>query len=294
MTCPSPPGSTRCSSVTPGSGSPSPSRTSSSTTRAATSAALITYYGFLSLFPLLLLVVTILGYVLVHDPGLQNQIIDSAVSDFPIVGDELKNDITGFHGSDVGPGPRPAQPGVRQPRRGPSRPARDEHRLGGRRATAGPTRFGRGCAACGCCCCSASASFSRPHYRRCRPGRRLTSTTSPVVGTGVRILAIVVGVAINVCCSSWRSGCYQPPMSVHDVWVGAVVAALFWQGLQMVGHVRPRPRDQGLDRGVRHVRSRPRAMRGSTSKPSSWSSAPSSTSCCATAVAALAADTVHR
>ena len=31
-------------------------------------AALITYYGFLSLFPLLLLLVTILGFVLQGDP----------------------------------------------------------------------------------------------------------------------------------------------------------------------------------------------------------------------------------
>ena len=34
-------------------------------------AALITYYGFLSLFPLLLLLVTVLGFVLQGDPHLQ-------------------------------------------------------------------------------------------------------------------------------------------------------------------------------------------------------------------------------
>ena len=40
-------------------------------------AALITYYGFLSLFPLLLLMVSVLGFVLQNDPDLQRRILDS-------------------------------------------------------------------------------------------------------------------------------------------------------------------------------------------------------------------------
>jgi membrane protein len=42
-------------------------------------AALITYYGFLSLFPLLLLAVTILSRILVHDPHLRQRMIDAVV-----------------------------------------------------------------------------------------------------------------------------------------------------------------------------------------------------------------------
>lgn len=53
-------------------------------------AALITYYGFLSIFPLLLLFSTILGFVLDGQPEWQRAILDSAVSEFPIVGDELR------------------------------------------------------------------------------------------------------------------------------------------------------------------------------------------------------------
>ncbi|MCC6438093.1 MAG: YihY/virulence factor BrkB family protein [Acidimicrobiales bacterium] len=52
-------------------------------------AALITYYGFVSLFPLLLLLASILGFVLSGDPDLQNRILDSAIGQFPIVGTEL-------------------------------------------------------------------------------------------------------------------------------------------------------------------------------------------------------------
>ena len=52
-------------------------------------AALITYYGFLSLFPLLLLLTSVLGFVLDGHPELQKQILDSTLSQFPVIGDEL-------------------------------------------------------------------------------------------------------------------------------------------------------------------------------------------------------------
>jgi membrane protein len=52
-------------------------------------AALITYYAFVSLFPLLLLMSTILGHVLVGDPQLQQRVLHSALSQFPIVGAQL-------------------------------------------------------------------------------------------------------------------------------------------------------------------------------------------------------------
>ena len=52
--------------------------------------ALLTYYGFLSLFPALLLLSTALGILLDGQPAWQEQILDSALSDFPIVGDELR------------------------------------------------------------------------------------------------------------------------------------------------------------------------------------------------------------
>ncbi len=52
-------------------------------------AALIAYYGFIAVFPLLLLLATVLGLVLVGHPELQHHIINSAVSQFPVVGQEL-------------------------------------------------------------------------------------------------------------------------------------------------------------------------------------------------------------
>ena len=52
-------------------------------------AAIISFYALLAIFPLLLLSVTILGFVLQGNPGLQNQVIDSALGNFPIIGDQL-------------------------------------------------------------------------------------------------------------------------------------------------------------------------------------------------------------
>ena len=65
-------------------------------------AALITYYGFLSLFPLLLLLVTILGFVLQGDPQLQAELVDSALAQFPVIGSQLRDNVHSLTGSGAG------------------------------------------------------------------------------------------------------------------------------------------------------------------------------------------------
>lgn len=52
-------------------------------------AALITYYAFVSLFPLLLLLTTALGVVLRDRPEWREQIVDSAISQLPLLGNQL-------------------------------------------------------------------------------------------------------------------------------------------------------------------------------------------------------------
>jgi membrane protein len=52
-------------------------------------AALITYYAFVSLFPLLLIFTTVLGLVLAGHPDLQHRIEASALSQFPVIGSDL-------------------------------------------------------------------------------------------------------------------------------------------------------------------------------------------------------------
>ncbi len=52
-------------------------------------ASAMTYYAFVSIFPLMLLGTSILGLFLRGEPHWQEQILDSALSQFPIIGDEL-------------------------------------------------------------------------------------------------------------------------------------------------------------------------------------------------------------
>jgi uncharacterized BrkB/YihY/UPF0761 family membrane protein len=57
--------------------------------RCGSLAALLAYYGLLSVFPLLLLLFTLLGIFFGHDLALQQRIIHSALAQFPVVGQQL-------------------------------------------------------------------------------------------------------------------------------------------------------------------------------------------------------------
>src|SRR3954465_15793132 len=52
-------------------------------------AATITYYGFFSIFPLLLVATTVLGFLLRHHPKLARSIVDSALAQFPVIGHDV-------------------------------------------------------------------------------------------------------------------------------------------------------------------------------------------------------------
>jgi membrane protein len=56
-------------------------------------AALISYYAFAAIFPLLLVLVTVLNIVLKNDPKLQQTLIESAVSQYPVIGPEIKGNL---------------------------------------------------------------------------------------------------------------------------------------------------------------------------------------------------------
>jgi YihY family inner membrane protein len=62
-------------------------------------AALLAYYGFFSLFPLLLVLVTVLGFVLAGHGALQQRILDSALGQFPVIGDQIGRDVGSIRGS---------------------------------------------------------------------------------------------------------------------------------------------------------------------------------------------------
>jgi len=62
-------------------------------------AALIAYYGFLSLFPLMLVLVTLLGLLLRNNPELQDTVRTSALANFPVIGEEISKNVHSLRGS---------------------------------------------------------------------------------------------------------------------------------------------------------------------------------------------------
>lgn len=52
-------------------------------------AAIMTYYSFIAVFPLMLIASSVLGFVLQNDYELQEKLLDTALGQFPIIGDQL-------------------------------------------------------------------------------------------------------------------------------------------------------------------------------------------------------------
>lgn len=194
-------------------------------------AALITYYGFLSFFPLLLLLASVLGFVLQDQPDLQQRILDSAVSQFPIIGEDL-NDPRGLTGSAVAV------------------------LVGGIIAVYGALGFAQALQN------AVNVAWSVPRHRRPNPLKaRLRSVL--LIGTaGIAVLATTV-VSVLAARIGARNAPFNPWIAVpvvivviavnsaifalayristatyvsrRDVLPGAITAAIIWQLLQLFG-----------------------------------------------------------
>ncbi|GAC1500729.1 MAG: hypothetical protein NVS1B10_04540 [Candidatus Saccharimonadales bacterium] len=60
-------------------------------------AALLTYYGFLALFPLLLVLTTVTSLIAGNHSSIQNQIINGTTNYFPVLGSQLSDHVHGLH-----------------------------------------------------------------------------------------------------------------------------------------------------------------------------------------------------
>ena len=67
--------------------------------KAGNLAALIAYYAFAALFPLLLLLATVLEIVLRNDPELRSRLLNSALSQYPVIGPQIKASLGSIPGS---------------------------------------------------------------------------------------------------------------------------------------------------------------------------------------------------
>jgi YihY family inner membrane protein len=62
-------------------------------------AALIAYYAFAALFPLLLILVTVLNIVLKNNPSLRDSLLESALSQYPVIGPHIKASLGAIPGT---------------------------------------------------------------------------------------------------------------------------------------------------------------------------------------------------
>jgi uncharacterized BrkB/YihY/UPF0761 family membrane protein len=193
-------------------------------------AAQLTYYGFISLFPLLLLLSTILGFVLSGDQRLQHEVLTSALHQFPVIGGDLGQPKR------LGGGPVGLVVGI-----------------------AGSLYGGLGVAQA--FQYASNTLWAVPRNNRPNPfkarGRSLlllATAAVAVLGTTVlsimggggagtlgavgKLLALAASVVVNVAVSIFAFR-FAPArrLSVRDVVPGAIAAALIWQLLQSFGIV---------------------------------------------------------
>ncbi len=110
-------------------------------------AALISYYAFASIFPLLLVFVTILDLALANNPAERAKLENSALSQYPVVGNDLLKHVHGLSGTGLCAGHRPDPGPAGRAGRGQRGPERAELGLGGAADAAARLPVESGCAA---------------------------------------------------------------------------------------------------------------------------------------------------
>jgi uncharacterized BrkB/YihY/UPF0761 family membrane protein len=193
-------------------------------------AALIAYYAFVSLFPLLLLLTTVLGFVLAGDPTLQGQLLHSVLHQFPLVGDQLGEPrrlgggavglVVGIAGSlygglGVAQATQYAMNTVwRVPRNSRPNPFQARGRSIVLLGTAGVGSIGT----------TALSTLGTPG----------AGSIGVLATIGVLGASVAINTALFLFVFMFST---SRPLSVRDVWPGAVAAAVGWQLLQSFGIV---------------------------------------------------------
>ncbi len=193
-------------------------------------AGLLTYYGFVSVFPLLLLLNTVLGYVLDGNPRLQHAVLTSALRQFPIIGDQIGQNIHSLHGSVLGivVGVLGAVYGGLGIANAGQYASNTLWAIPRTRRPALPAEYGRSLllllvVGLGVLVTTGLAGFSLPEV-------------SGPLGVVLRVSAVLAAVVLNV-------GLFvlvmrvlvSAEVSFHQVLPGAVCAAIAWQALQQGG-----------------------------------------------------------
>lgn len=195
--------------------------------RAGSLAALIAYYTFLALFPLLLLLVTILGFVAQNNADFQRRLVDSALSEFPIIGTQIARNVKSLRASGLGlvislVGLAWGSLGFTQA--GQHAMAQVWNVPGVHRPGFLP-RLGRGVLIIGVLGVGAIATTILSGFGF------FNSTAPPLEGLSM-LVTVLLNVAIAL--AGFR---LLTPRSVpsRELWPGAVLAGLAWSALQLIG-----------------------------------------------------------
>jgi YihY family inner membrane protein len=65
-------------------------------------AALVAYYGFFSLFPILMVGVTVLGWLTQGNARMRDAVTTSVLRDFPVIGSQIRSNVHDLHGTGLG------------------------------------------------------------------------------------------------------------------------------------------------------------------------------------------------
>ncbi len=194
--------------------------------RAGAFATRIAYRGLFSVFPLLLLFAAILGFVLTSHPTFKREIFHSAISQFPIIGAQLKPHGHLLHGSGL---------------------ALIIGLVGTVWGTLGVTNAAES---------AMNTVWNIPYVKWPSFLLRKARSASVLVALGI---AALVSAALETFATAYVHGAGRPlsflgsvlitlavfttafmvltaePLRLRDVWVGAILATLFWQALQAAG-----------------------------------------------------------
>ena len=190
-------------------------------------AALLTYYGFLSFFPLLLLLVTALGYVVGDDPHLQERLLHSALAEFPIIGVQIQKNIHALRANGFGlavgvVGLLWGGLGITQVGQ---HAMQEIWNVPGVQRPGFPVRLVRGVELLGILGLGVGATSVLAGLGSQGSHASLTRVALLVVSAPINIALFVVGFRVLT----------GPRVSLRDHLPGAVVAGVAWTGLQALG-----------------------------------------------------------
>ena len=192
-------------------------------------AALIAYSALVAIFPLLLLLLTVLDIVLKNDPAKQQQLVNAALKSYPVIGPQLQGHIG--HLSQTGPALAVAVIGIFIGALGVANSLQNALNSAWEIPFARRPGF--------------PWSWLRSAALIIVVGTGLIATTvlsglaagvRVLPGTGASVLAIVVALVLNfgLFWLAFRLGTASE-ITWRQLWLGAAISAVFWQVLQAIG-----------------------------------------------------------